>query len=138
MSLITLAYVSSAVKPLSRQELTELLAHCRQSNTAAGISGLLLYKGGNFLQVLEGEAAAVLDLKTRIARDLRHSGMIVMFVRPIEKRQFGEWAMAFHDLDSAELRDLPGYSDYVDTSLTAESIGGRLAPLLESFRRNMR
>lgn len=138
MGLFTLVYVSAAVEPFSRQQLDELLEHSRTRNSARGITGLLLYRGGNFLQVLEGEEATVLDLKTRIARDPRHTRLIVMLAKGIDERAFGEWSMAFRDLDDPTLNQRPGFSDFLNTDLTTGGIGGRLAPLLESFRRTMR
>ena len=142
MSLITLAYVSSATTLFTPEELGELLTRSRTKNAAAGITGMLLYKDGNFLQVLEGEEESVIELKTRIARDPRHHGMIVMLQQAVGAREFGDWSMAFVDLDHgdrrAELRRLPGHSEFMATELSATGIGGSLAPLLESFRHAIR
>jgi hypothetical protein len=53
-----LVYVSSATKPFSPDELSELLAQARVDNAALGITGMLLYSNGNFMQVLEGGGAS--------------------------------------------------------------------------------
>ena len=53
--MISIAYSSSAAVPFSEGDLLELLTRSRENNTAKGITGLLLFKEGKFLQVLEGD-----------------------------------------------------------------------------------
>ncbi len=60
--MFSLTYVSSAVRPFAEDELADLLAVSRQNNARLGITGMLLYKDGNFMQVLEGEEAEVRTL----------------------------------------------------------------------------
>lgn len=57
--MIQLIYVSSAVNLMSEDELLDLLAQSSQRNKRKGVTGLLLYAGGNFIQVLEGEQSDV-------------------------------------------------------------------------------
>ena len=64
-----LVYVSSATRPFSGEDLRVLLVTCRKDNTELGVKGMLLYKDGNFMQVLEGEEGAVRGLYERIAAD---------------------------------------------------------------------
>jgi len=68
-----LVYVSSAVEPFSKTELVELLHVARANNERLGITGMLLYRDGNFMQVLEGEEPVVRDLYARIERDPRQA-----------------------------------------------------------------
>jgi len=116
--MITLVYVSSAVKPFSKSELVELLAQARRKNTRLGVTGLLLYRDGNFMQALEGEDKTVLALSDTIAADRRHKGLITLYKAPISERQFRDWAMGFHDLRSTEVSKIPGFSDFLNTPLT--------------------
>jgi hypothetical protein len=53
--MIYLVYVSSAVKPFLSSELVDLLSKSHVYNTEVGITGMLLYKDGNFMQTIEGE-----------------------------------------------------------------------------------
>jgi hypothetical protein len=55
--MFSIVYVSSALKPFSKTDLLTLLEKSRENNTSLGISGMLLYKDGNFMQVLEGESS---------------------------------------------------------------------------------
>lgn len=59
MALVRLIYVSSAVEELPDQVLDDILKSAVQHNKPQNITGMLLYCGGNFMQVLEGEEAAV-------------------------------------------------------------------------------
>ncbi len=116
-----LIYVSSAVKPFSPDELVELLIKSRAHNSSAGISGLLLYKKGNFMQLLEGDEQVVRALHDKIGRDVRHKGLITLLQGPLSERQFPDWSMCFYDLTSADVHELPGYSEFLNTSLTDNS-----------------
>ena len=73
-----LIYASSAVKPFLQSELFELLEICRENNTRLGITGMLLYKDGNFMQLLEGEETPVRRLYEKIGSDSRHRGEITL------------------------------------------------------------
>ena len=113
----SLTYVSSARTAFDADTLRQLLAKSRQRNEQHEISGMLLYKDGNFMQVLEGPEEAVRATHARIADDPRHSGLITLLQGPIQARSFGGWSMAFRDLNDAEARSLPGYDDFMNTPL---------------------
>ena len=113
----SLTYVSSATVPFSPSSLRELLEKSRANNLQIGITGMLLFKDGNFMQVLEGEQAAVDVTQARIALDPRHAGLIVLLRGAIAERGFAEWSMAFHDLNDESSRQTPGYSDFLNTPL---------------------
>jgi len=61
---------------------------------------MLLYRGRNFLQVLEGEKTVVQELFKAIGQDPRHYHVSALITRPIAKREFAEWEMGFTNLDS--------------------------------------
>jgi hypothetical protein len=98
----------------------ELLKRSVQRNGQASVTGLLLYKDGCFMQALEGEESVVVSLFSKISRDPRHHHVIPLIHEPIEQRYFPDSAMAFRDLDAAELRNLPGYSEFLNTPLNGE------------------
>ena len=121
--LYRLLYVSSASHRMSAQELAELLQQSRRNNERLGITGMLLYKDGDFMQVIEGEEPAVRALYARIERDPRHGGSTVLLEEPAQTRLFGEWAMGFREARDAELRQLPGFSDFMNHPLAAAALG---------------
>jgi hypothetical protein len=116
----SLVYVSSALTLLSRKELETLLVACRANNARDGITGLLLYKDGNFMQMLEGERSAVEASFRKIQTDPRHHGIIKLLEGDAAAREFGEWSMGLRDLRSAEAERVPGYSEFLNSSLLSE------------------
>lgn len=137
--LFYLVYVSSGVKLFSAPELVELLTKSRARNSEAGITGMLLYKDGNFMQVLEGEKEAVLSLHTKIHNDSRHRGLITLLQGELAEREFPDWSMAFRDMSKANV--LSGYSEFLNSSRT--DVGFKSDPmrcrrLLMTFKKNMR
>lgn len=116
--MFSLVYVSAAVTWFSDRELRALLAQCRLSNAQTGITGMLLYKDGNFMQALEGDERTVRALEARIAADRRHQGMVTLISGHTAQRQFSDWTMGFFDLN-APAGDLPaGYTEFLDTPLS--------------------
>ena len=85
-------YISTAPN-LTREEVDTILASSARNNPERGITGLLLYNGRNFLQLLEGEESALVALMTLIAHDPRHSGVSMLGRREIEQRACPDWAM---------------------------------------------
>ena len=53
--MIQIAYVSSTRELLSAEDIAQILSKSRENNGRRGITGMLLYKGGDVLQVLEGK-----------------------------------------------------------------------------------
>lgn len=87
-------------------ELAELLDQARRHNPQVGVTGLLLYCNGCFMQVLEGPVDAVEALYKRIAKDPRHRSLIQLSMEPISERDFGNWSMAYAMADKAFFDDL--------------------------------
>lgn len=85
-------YISTA-PTLSRDEVDAILATSARNNPAREITGLLLYNGRNFLQLIEGEEEALVALMLRITEDPRHSGITLLDRRAIEERSCPNWAM---------------------------------------------
>ncbi len=85
-------YISTA-PTLLREEVEAILATSARNNPARGITGLLLFNGRNFLQLLEGELDEVAGLMETITADPRHAGVSVLDRRTIEARTCPDWAM---------------------------------------------
>src|SRR5262244_3202576 len=95
-----------------------MLERVRPKNDALGITGMLLYKDGNFMQALEGEEAAVGKLANTIKNDARHSGFLVLMQSPAQRRLFPNSPMGFHDLTSEPPHRNPAYAEFVDSPPT--------------------
>jgi len=123
--------------PFSEGDLLELLTRSRESNTAEGITGLLLFKAGKFLQVLEGDERPVRDLLSRIEKDRRHCQVDVLRWEAIKERQFPDWSMGFRNLDNIDIQQTPGYSTFMNEPLTSPGLKAdpsRVRKLLGVFR----
>jgi hypothetical protein len=119
-SLIHIVYTSAATETFAKADLKELLKGSVKRNSLAGITGLLLFKDGSFMQALEGEPAVVQALFSKIKRDPRHHHIIPLLEEPIPQRNFPDSAMAFRDLESAELRHQTGYSEFLNLPLSGD------------------
>ena len=116
-----IVYVSAAVDRFSTSELLELLTRAREKNQRLSVTGLLLYKDGDFIQLLEGERKAVQGLFNTISLDPRHTGAIVLLEEEADQRLFTDWSMGFRDLSDPEVQATPGFSPYMNTPLVADS-----------------
>jgi len=102
-------YLSWATTPFSDSQLQELLAISRTRNARLGVTGILFYGNERFVQVLEGEEAAVRTLYERIRRDPRHGNIQTYVDKPIAERAFAKWGMAFEPVAPQLFERLVGY-----------------------------
>lgn len=95
MSFIQVIYTSEANESLAEPEVLDILRKAQFKNQAMRISGLLLYKDGRFMQLLEGEPSAVTALLEVIAKDPRHKNLVVTDEFPVDKPSMPTWAMGY-------------------------------------------
>ena len=93
MDLTSLTYTSLARLDLQGSELESIHRTARELNALDGITGLLVFNGTHFLQIVEGSRSAIDDLLERLRRDGRHSGLEVRDERKISARSFPDWSM---------------------------------------------
>ena len=93
MELKSLTYTSLASLDLAARDLEDIYRTAVELNALDGITGMLVFNGTHFLQVVEGADKAVGDLLERLRRDRRHSGVEVRDERRIEARSFPDWSM---------------------------------------------
>jgi hypothetical protein len=91
--LVRLMYVSRAVPAVDHEELLSILRKSKANNPALGVTGVLCYSEGTFLQVLEGGRSAVNRLYNRIAADPRHTQVELLSYEEIGERRFAGWSM---------------------------------------------
>lgn len=91
--LVRLMYASRAVPAVDQEELLAILRQCKTRNPEHGITGVLCYSEGIFLQVLEGGRSAVNALYNRIVADPRHTQVELMSYGEIGERRFAGWSM---------------------------------------------
>ena len=91
--LVRLLYVSRAVDKDSAKAIESILETSRSHNMGNGITGVLCYGGGIFLQAIEGGRGAVNELYAQIIRDTRHTAVQLLHYEEITERRFGGWTM---------------------------------------------
>lgn len=111
-TLCQLIYVSAARTGLTRDTLDAILNVSARENPAHGITGMLLYDRGSFLQVLEGPNRSISTLFENIRRDSRHDNVMHMLTLPVSNRDFPDWAMAYPGLTVEDLGTHPALSDF--------------------------
>jgi len=128
----SIVYISTAIGDFGEAALLQLLKRSRGFNERAGITGVLMYGGGRFLQVLEGCPAAVRCLYARIAADPRHGRLEKLADGLLPRREFAEWYMSFAPLPaSLNWQQVSGY--LTPPQLVLASLGASTQPLLSEF-----
>jgi hypothetical protein len=93
MDLTSLTYTSLARLDLQTSDLEDIHRSARELNALDGITGLLVFNGTHFLQIIEGAHDAIDDLLERLRRDPRHSGLEVRDRHRVSARSFPDWSM---------------------------------------------
>ena len=91
--LVRLMYASRAVPAVDQDTLLAILRKSKADNAALGITGVLCFSEGIFLQVLEGGRLPVSQLYNRIANDPRHRDVALLRYEEIGERRFAGWSM---------------------------------------------
>lgn len=129
--LVRLIYASRAADPHAVEATEGILAQSREHNPASGITGILCYGGGVFLQALEGGRGPVNELYGHILRDARHKDVVLLNYSEITERSFGGWTMGLVNLAKLNASIVLKYSERPELDPYAISGGVALALLQE-------
>ncbi len=133
-SLVHCIYTSRQTRPMSSGDVDALLRHSHESNKRHGITGVLIYAGGWFMQVLEGASDRIDDLYAKILLDPRHTRITRIIQEAIPHRYFGEWTMALSHLSVKQLAEIIDSGDPDQREDLLASIDeGRAKKLLRAF-----
>lgn len=113
-AVFSVVYSSRATAPLDDGALRELLEQSRTSNAERDVTGMLLYRNGRFIQILEGPEQAVRDTMAKIERDPRHDHLRVLIDEFIDERNFAEWTMGFEPITTPDAEAPEGFRDTFD------------------------
>lgn len=106
-ALLSVLYASTATTPFSEVDLAVLLSTSRLNNERNGLSGMLMYREGYFMQVLEGSEEQVTRTLGTISADRRHTSLRILEQEVIPGRRFGSWAMGYRSTDDLDGEQLP-------------------------------
>jgi hypothetical protein len=135
--MIQVSYLSRATAPLSPEQLLSLLLQSRRNNAARGITGMLLYGNETFLQVIEGEDAAVDALVERIGADTRHSGVKILSRKAVSRRSYSDWSMSFERVTPQALEEVEGLRNFGAQDFTFDTLARNetaVEALMDHFR----
>lgn len=111
----SVVYSSVATRSFSEGDLRDLLRSSRHRNGALNLTGLLLYRAGRFLQVLEGPEHFVRDRMRSIATDPRHTAVRILLRERRQQRQFPSWTMRFESIGDVLSNEVPDFErSFVD------------------------
>ena len=129
--LVRLLYASRALDAASA-EIESILAQSRQGNPGLGITGILCYGGGIFLQAIEGGRNAVSELYGHIQRDPRHKDVVLLHYEEISERRFSGWTMGQVNISKINASILLKYAEKPE--LDPYSVSGKVSlALLEEL-----
>jgi len=129
--LVRLLYCSRAVDT-SPEAIEAILAQSRQHNSVSGITGILCYGGGIFLQAIEGGRMQVSELFGHINKDARHKDVALLAFEEIFERRFGGWSMGQVNISKVNHAILLKYSEKAE--LDPYSVSGTVSlALLEDL-----
>lgn len=135
--MLQVSYVSHSSEPMSAEQLLALLLQCRKNNAAMGVTGMLLYANGTFLQVIEGEDDVIDSLVSQILVDPRHAQVQMLSRKPISNRQYADWSMGFERVTDAALKGVDGLKDFAASDFNFDYLVGNgpvVAQLMDHFR----
>jgi hypothetical protein len=118
-----MAWSSVPSPSFSAARLGEIVAPARWNNKANDVSGMLLYTGTHFLEILEGEESVLDEMWSQLQHDDRHVSLVHIGDEACDARRFSDWKMAYtNDLeigsqvDTLRTPSLPHASTWSDTT----------------------
>lgn len=136
-----LIYTSDAAEGLTDADLKAILESARQNNTQLGLTGMLLFGRGHFIQVLEGPSDAIETMMARIGADSRNTGLRRLMERTVEAPEFADWSMGFHHLSEADWTNHPAVNQFLADPPDMSHFNAYGSParfILQAFRELLR
>ena len=133
-------YVSSASRPFSSVELEQFAASWKTRNAEAGITGVCLYIGGNFMQAFEGDEKRAQSLYGWIRADSRHKNVITILEEKADNAPvFGDWSLDFREAADLPSGEREQFRSFIETALGTPALHAAPAALrlLSHFVRTM-
>lgn len=95
MNLKRVCYISTAASHIDETSVQKMAEEALTANRLHDITGVLLFNGVNFWQVIEGPSHAIDQLMAKIYVDHRHTGIIMRFSETAMGRWFENWNLAY-------------------------------------------
>lgn len=126
--LVRLMYASRAADSVNQNELVSILKKSKANNADIGVTGVLCFSAGIFLQVLEGGRSQVSALYNRIANDTRHHDVVLLSYEEVDERRFAGWSMGRANLSRLNPALVMKYSE--SALLNPYAVSGKMSMAL--------
>jgi hypothetical protein len=130
MNLTSVTYTSLARLDLQSSDLEDIYRTAREVNALEGITGLLVFNGTHFLQIIEGSEAAIDDLVEKLRTDPRHTGFEIRDRRKVDARSFPDWSMELVRVNASYFQARDTLADRLPDTVP-EAIQARLFRMTE-------
>jgi Arc/MetJ family transcription regulator len=134
MALTQLIYTSTAAREYDARELRTILDSAMRRNAQNSVTGMLMYSQGTFMQVLEGDDAAIDETMRRISLDKRHHSVFELSRETINEREFGRWSMGFYSLDGEDALISDEHAHRFDRGFNPQVLAAKEGMALEVLR----
>ena len=130
MKLTSVTYTSLARLDLQTSDLEDIHRTAREVNALEGITGLLVFNGTHFLQIIEGSESTIAELVERLRKDPRHTGFEVRDQRKVDTRSFPDWSMELVRVNASYFQARDTLEDMLPDTVP-EAIQARLFRMTE-------
>lgn len=104
--LTTILYRSHICENVSVKSLEDMVAAASRRNGEADVTGILLFNGTHFFQLLEGPDESVSAIYKHICEDTRHYNVVELMRDYAPSRRFGKSGMELFDLREHDRDDV--------------------------------
>ena len=126
-------YVSRFSRPLTHEEINDLVEKAVTKNMELEITGVLVACGDIFFQIIEGPAKNIDELYSQIEKDSRHKDVLLLNSSwGVMDRIFPEWSMRKVDLEECSRARLEVLRVILETIVES---GKRLEVLTNTLER---
>lgn len=133
-AMLTRIVYASHARAAAEDDIPAILAWSRRVNPGLGVTGVLCFLDGVYMQYLEGEEAELDALFASIRTDARHHDVTLLERRAVPGRAFCEWAMALLAWDDNTRNIFRSFSPGTNLDLYA-SDPSTSAPLVRALTR---
>lgn len=98
---IRVIYCSTVTSVLEKDSFIDMVRRSAANNRELNLTGILLFDGRYFFQVLEGDQQDVRNILAKISQDERHKDIHSLSSKPIAARLFPKWSMELIDASNS-------------------------------------
>lgn len=132
MRMKCLTYTSLARLDLEDEDLAAIMKTARRMNALNSVTGLLIFNGTHFLQVIEGPHSSIDELMSRLRDDSRHHHVEIRDEHDIEQRCFPDWSMELVRVQSSYFEAKDAITSVLPMALPS-SVSARILRMTEQI-----